>query len=193
MIRTLKKIAFLPPLLLLIGVAPLKAQDSLWSAYYGGYYNESGYACLETAANEFLLVGSTFSYGAGDYDIYLIKTDSAGTEIWSRTFGGTGIEYGFDITATSDGGFVLVGSTTSYGNGGRDIYLVKIDGSGEEVWSQTFGGTEDDIGFSVRSTSDDGFIICGSTNSYGTGGNVYVIKTDSLGDSLWSKNYGGLI
>lgn len=191
MIKAVKTLIILLPLLSIVGGSQALAQDSLWSVCYGGYYNESGYASTQTGDGDFLLVGSTFSYGSGDYDVYLVKTDSTGIEIWSRTFGGTGIEYGYDITATADGGYVLVGSTTSYGNGGRDIYLLKVNDLGEEVWSQTFGGTEDDIGVSVRLASDSGFILCGSTSSYGEGTDIYVIKTDSNGDSLWTATYGG--
>jgi len=168
-----------------------RAQDSLWSCNYGGYSNDFGSAVIETGSGDFLLLGSTYSYGSGDYDIYLIKIDSAGNEIWSRTYGGPGSDYGNDITATADGGYIITGSTTSYGSGGHDLYLLKVSGSGSLVWSQTYGGTEDDIGSSVRMTVDSGFVVCGTTSSFGSNTDMYLIRIDSIGDSLWSKTYGG--
>ncbi len=186
-----KNLFVILPLIMAAGISESFAQDSLWSASYGGYYNENGYAATRLSNGDFLLVGSTFSYGSGDHDVYLIKTDSTGVELWSRTFGGTAADYGYDITPTASGGFVLVGSTTSYGNGGHDVYLIKVDNFGTLVWSKTFGGAQNDFGNSVRMTSDSGFIICGTTSSYGLGTDIYVIRTDSLGDSLWTKTFGG--
>ena len=176
---------------LMFGATGLHAQDSLWSSVYGGYYNESGNSAVRLDNGDFLLLGSTYSYGSGDYDIYLVKVDSTGTKIWTRTYGGSGTDYGCDITPTSDGGFIIVGSTTSYGAGGHDLYLIKIDDVGTVVWSKTYGGTADDRGASVRMSADSGFIVCGTTASFGTGTDIYLIKTDSLGDSTWTRTYGG--
>ncbi len=176
---------------LIFTAASASGQDSLWSDSYGGYYNECGHSAVRLSNGDLLLVGSTFSYGSGDYDIYLVKVDSTGTMIWSKTYGGSGTEYGYDIQMTSDSGFVIVGSTTSSGSGKSDLYLIKINASGTELWSKTYGGSEDDFGSSVRMTSDSGFIICGTTSSFGSGTDIYFIKTDSLGDSSWTKTYGG--
>jgi hypothetical protein len=179
-------------ILLLLAVATtVSAQDSLWAAWYGGSYNENGYSATRLTNGDFLLIGSTFSYGSGDHDIYLIKVDSTGTEIWSKTFGGTGTDYGYDIAMTADSGFVIIGSTTSSGNGGHDVYLLKVDNFGILQWSKTIGGADDDIGSSIRMTADSGFIICGTTESYGTGTDMYLIKTDSVGDTVWTKTHGG--
>ena len=93
---------------------PLHAQDSLWADHYGGSYNETGNSCLILSNGDRIVLGSTYSYGAGDHDIYLLRIDSSGNLIWSRTYGGTGTEYGNDIRQTSDGGFAITGSTTSY-------------------------------------------------------------------------------
>lgn len=176
---------------LVVSVSGSNAQDSLWSAAYGGYFNDNGYAATQLSNGDILLIGSTYSYGSGDHDVFLVRVDSAGTEIWSRTYGGTKADYGYDIAATSDGGFVIVGATSSYGSGGHDVYLLKINNVGSMVWSKTYGGTGDDRGASVRMTADSGFIICGTTASFGTGTDIYLIKTDSLGDSSWTATYGG--
>ena len=170
---------------------PAQAQDSLWASRYGGSLNESANAITRLSSGDFVLCGSTFSYGAGEHDVYVVKTDSVGLTRWQETYGGTGTEYGFDLQQTSDGGFIIVGSTTSSGAGGRDVYLVKTDSGGAEQWTRTIGGANNDEGRSIRELYDHGFIICGTTASFGVGTDIYVIRTDSLGDTLWTKTYGG--
>ncbi|MCK5125106.1 MAG: T9SS type A sorting domain-containing protein [candidate division Zixibacteria bacterium] len=171
--------------------APLAAQDSLWAVNFGGKYNESTGGIDRLATGDFILCGSTYSYGAGEYDIYVIKTDSVGTVLWDETFGDTATEYGNDIQKTSDNGFIISGSTNSTGAGKRDLYLLKIDSVGNELWSKTYGGTSHEDGHSVQELYDKGFIVCGTTESFGTGTDIYLLRTDSLGDTLWTKTYGG--
>ena len=164
----------------------------LWSASYGGQLNEDGYAGCVTSDGGYAVLGSTFSYGAGDYDLYLLRLDSGGDTLWSATYGGPETDQGCDIQQTSDGGFILAGKTKSYGSGESDVYLLKVDFVGGVLWSKTFGGTGRDEGWSVRQTSDLGFVIAGKTNSRGAGADdFYLIKTDASGDSLWSKTFGG--
>ncbi len=178
--------------LLALAATAAHSQDLLWSKNYGGPYNEFGNACQQTAEGDLFALGSTYSYGNGSFDIYLLRTDSLGNSLSSKTFGGAGTEYGYDIHKTSDGGFIIVGSTKSYGAGERDVYLIKVDATGEFLWSKTFGGIADDEGRSVRQTSDNGFIICGGTYSFGSGyQDVYMIKTDPYGNLVWQKTYGG--
>jgi hypothetical protein len=167
-------------------------QQLLWSENYGGQFNESGNSGSMTVDGGFIAIGSTFSYGAGDHDIYVIRTDSLGVALWNRTYGGALTDYGYDIQQTADGGFILVGMTRSSGEPNGDLLLLRIDSSGAEVWSKTFGGDKRDEGWSIRLTSDGGFIICGITNSFGAGfSDMYFIRTDSLGNTLWSKTFGG--
>ena len=112
--------------------------------------------------------------------------------LWTQTFGGSDYDYGYSVQQTSDGGYIIAGYTSSYGAGSADVYLIKTDAGGAQQWTQTFGGSSDDIGHSVRQTSDGGYIIAGVTSSYGAGGwDVYLIKTDALGDTLWTKTFGG--
>jgi hypothetical protein len=167
-------------------------QNQIWQNDYGGSYNELGYAGFQTSDGGYLILGSTYSYGAGEFDIYLIKTDAAGGTVWTRTYGGSLTEYGYDVQPTTDGGFILVGSTKSSGSGKKDIYLIKTDSLGAPSWSKTYGGAEDDEGWSVRATTDNGYIICGTTSSFGAGyGDLYLIKIDSIGDTLWTRAFGG--
>ena len=165
--------------------------DTLWTKAYGGTLNDGGYSVQEISGGGFIIVGFTYSYGAGSYDVYLIKTDSLGDTTWTRTYGGTSGDHGSSIQETSDKGFIIAGFTQSFGAGGLDVYLIKADSFGNTLWTKTYGGIEWDEGRSVHKMSDEGFIIIGYTDSFGTGGDVYLIKTDSLGETLWTRTFGG--
>ncbi len=178
--------------LIIISSGAAQAQNLIWSTNAGGSLNEMAYSGLQARDGNFLIAGSTFSYGAGEFDIYLLKLDAAGGTIWTKTFGGTSTEYGNDIQAAPDGGYVIVGSTKSFGSGKKDVYLLKMDSMGILQWSKTYGGPEDDEGWSVQATKDSGYIICGTTSSFGAGyGDLYLIKTDIDGDTVWTRTFGG--
>jgi hypothetical protein len=172
--------------------AMTSGQDLIWQTNKGGVYNEGGYAGLQTDDGNYVVLGNTYSFGSGDFDIYLLKLNSVGDTIWTRTYGGDSTEYGYDIQKTADGGYILVGSTRSMGYGKRDVYLVKTDSLGAIIWSRTYGGTQDDEGCSVR-RSGTGYIICGTTSSSGAGySDLYLIRTDSIGSVIWTKTFGGV-
>jgi hypothetical protein len=112
--------------------------------------------------------------------------------LWTKTYGGTGTEVGYSVQQTSDGGYIIGGYTNSYGAGGNDVYLIKTDANGDTTWTMTYGGSQSDKGYSVKQTADEGYIIAGETSSFGAGyEDVYLIKTDANGDTVWTKTIGG--
>jgi hypothetical protein len=150
--------------------------NEMWSKTIGSPENDSAFSVQQTDDDGFIIAGVTSSFGMGGRDVYLIKTDASGSEMWSKTFGGADQDYGYSVQQTDDSGFIIAGRTLSFGDGDGDAYLIKTDASGNELWSQTFGGAKDDNGYSVQQTKDGGFIIAGSTHSFGAGGwDVYLI------------------
>jgi Tol biopolymer transport system component len=142
--------------------------------------------------NGYIVVGYTNSFGKA-YQVYLVKTDANGDTLWTRTYGGASDEDGWCVDQTSpDGGYIIAGWTRSFGAGGKDLYLVKTDADGDTLWTRTYGGADDDWAMSVEQTPDGGYIMVGWTKSFGMGANdIYVIRTDASGDTLWTRTYGG--
>lgn len=111
--------------------------------------------------------------------------------LWTKTFGGLQWDYGQEVEQTFDGGYIIVGYTSSFGSGFQDVYLVKVDIDGNLIWYKTYGGTDFDYGNSIKQTADSGYIIAGSTASFDSiWSDVYLIKTDVNGDTLWTRTYG---
>jgi len=156
------------------------AGNTLWTKTYGGVYDDEGYSVQQTTDGGYIIAGATDNY----YDIYLIKTDSAGDTLyhsgWTKTYGGTDWtdwDVGYSVQQTTDGGYIVAGYTDSYGAGGEDVYLIKTIASGDSFWTKTYGGSENDRGYSIQQTTDGGYIVAGWTDSYGAGGkDVYLIK-----------------
>lgn len=171
---------------------PATEPDTLWTRTFGGDSSDIGYQVQQTIDSGFVIVGETKSFGAGNTDVYLIRTDSNGDTLWTKTFGGTFYDRGNSVQQTSDGGFIIVGETSSFGAGNADVYLIRTNSNGDTLWIKTYGGDDSDRGYSIQKTSDDGFIIAGETKSFGAGYyDAYLIRTNSNGDTLWTKTYGG--
>ncbi|TES92793.1 MAG: hypothetical protein E3J87_04215 [Candidatus Cloacimonadota bacterium] len=163
----------------------------LWHKTFGGSEYEEGRSILETADGGFIIAGLTGSYGVGNKDVYLIKTDSLGNAEWTRTYGGTADDKGYDVQITTDGGYIITGYTYSFGSGSADVYLIKTNANGNITWANAFGLSGPDRGWSVKETSDGGYIVAGNTESFGGDLDVYIVKTNSSGDSVWARVYGG--
>ena len=149
-----------------------------WTQTFGGSYDDVGNSVQQTSDGGYIIAGHTASYGAGSFDVYLIKTEGNGNEEWTQTFGGISSDWGSSVQQTTDGGYIIEGVTGDYPN--YDVYLIKTDGSGNEDWTQTFGGSNWDEGRSVQQTTDGGYIIAGTTESFGAGEwDVWLIRLES--------------
>jgi hypothetical protein len=166
--------------------------DTLWTRTYGGSSTDMGWSVQQTTDGGYIVAGMTTSFGAGSYDVYVVKTDANGDTLWTRTYGGSGSDVSYSVQQTTDGGYIVAGYTRSFGAGQSDVWLVKIDANGDTLWTRTCGGRDYDYGWDVQQTSDGGYIVTGYTESFGAGSDdVYLVKTDANGDTLWTRTYGG--
>lgn len=163
----------------------------IWSKTYGGQYDESASGVLQTSNGEFIMCGNTKLSASGSRDAYVVRADAQGNQLWAKSYGGVGGENASSIIETSDGGFIFAGSTTSNGTDDFQIWIVKIDANGNEVWSKIHGGAEWDEAASISATSDGGYILSGYTLSKGAGAkDAYLIKVNASGDIIWDKVFG---
>ncbi|MEX2720649.1 MAG: hypothetical protein Q6362_004420 [Candidatus Wukongarchaeota archaeon] len=166
--------------------------EKTWSQTYGKSMTSSTGRFIDQASTGgYIVVGDTKAYGAGGYDVWMIKTDSSGEIDWSYTYGSTKDDYARCVKKTSDGGYIITGYYTT-SSGDYNVFLLKIDRNGNFVWDNYWGGLGDDQAKSVVETSDGGYLIAGTTRSYGSGGDdVWLIKTNANGNEVWKKTYGG--
>ena len=182
-----------------------------WRKFFGGTNNDRSFGVVNAYDGGYVLAGASesvdfdISNPKGSYDYWVVKVDKNGTMVWESSFGGTGIDQAQDILATTDGGYVIVGSTFSSdtqvtkNNGQSDVWLIKIDDNGQLLWQKSFGGAGFDAANSVRLTSDGGLLVCGNSKSFdgdisqNFGENdIWVFKTDASGNLEWEKSFGGL-
>jgi hypothetical protein len=167
------------------------------SSTFGGSGSEMGRSVQQTLDGGYILLGDTDSYGAGGFDMYLVKTlpDGTASITFEETFGGNTNDFGRSVQQTTDGGYILLGDTDSFGAGASDLYLMKTDAYGVPVsgWgnrgdgSSTFGGAGSDYGYSVQQTTDGGYILLGNTTSFGVGASdMYLVKVGSDGIEEWN-------
>jgi hypothetical protein len=168
-----------------------EAGNLLWQKTFGGPGNDRVESAYEAPDGGIIMVGNSNSAPSTSVDVFLVKTDASGTLQWTQRFGGPAFDNGNMVQPTTDGGYIIVGQTYSFGSGSGDYWLIKTDASGTIVWDKTFGGPGLDEGKNVRQTSDGGFIITGDTDSFGAGSDdIYYIKTDANGEIVWSKVLG---
>ena len=163
--------------------------NMLWNRTFGGSKTDNGHGILQTNDGGFIISAITESYGAGSYDAWLIKTDASGNEQWNSTFGGKNYDLAEKtVIQTGDGGYLLVGSTYSYGAGMCDGWLIKTDASGNEQWNKTYGTENKEHFWEVHKTSDGGYIMIGFTQAERR--DAWIVKTDIDGNKEWDKKYG---
>tara|TARA_R110002167_G_scaffold263017_2_gene469680 strand:+ start:3799 stop:5118 length:1320 start_codon:yes stop_codon:yes gene_type:complete len=190
----------------------LDAQGNIqWRKYYGGTNNDRAHAVVQASDGGFVMSGFSESVdfdvkgSKGSYDFWVIKVNTAGSLVWERSFGGSGIEISYDIAKTLDNGYVITGNTfsndkdVSKNHGESDIWLIKIDDNGNLLWERSFGGSQFDAAQSVVTAKDGGYII--SANSKSTDGDadanagendLWLLKTDPNGTIVWQKSFGGM-
>ncbi len=170
-----------------------EAGTELWSRTLGGTGNDWANSIRPTSDGGYIMAGGTYSYGEGISDVYLLKADENGDEVWKNTFGGESDDRAECVRPTSDGGYIVAGITQSFGAGEYDFYLVKSDQDGEEMWTRTFGGSAEDQARCVQQTSDGGYVVAGMSRSFDPVGysDCLLVKTDASGNEVWTKNLGG--
>lgn len=174
--------------IVVLGAATLS--QGAWHRTYGGQSADIGRCVRQTPDAGYVLAGHTRSRGAGGDDVWLIRTDSAGDTLWSRTFGDTLDDYADEVEQTLDGGYILVGSSLVEGRS-FDIRVIKTDAAGSEEWHRTYGGEGLDEGRAVEQTIDGGFVIAGGTTSPDSMGfDACLIKLDAAGEQVWFRRYG---
>ena len=198
----MKKDAYLPFLLLFLAtlmitlpnVEPAVASSELWSQTYGGQWEEVAYSLVEAPDRGFVMGGYTNSYGAGNFDFWLVKTNEFGKTQWNQTYGGTQLDIAYSLVATSDGGYALAGTTESFDSGGEgDFWLVKTDKYGNMEWSQAYGGPNSERAYSLIETSDGGYALAGGKRLFDNRNrltnDIWLVKTDINGNMAWNQTF----
>lgn len=187
----MKKTALIFVILMAAAASASATLDSLWMRTYGGPENDGFRSVIHSSDGGAVAVGYTYSFGPANSNVFAVKVDGNGNTLWIRTYGGDGMDYGCGVCETSDGCYVITGYTMSFGAGKEDVYLVKINASGDTVWTRTYGGPEPDEGRAVCATHDGYVVVTGCTDSYGRGENdLYLLKVDSAGDTAWTRTFG---
>ena len=171
--------------------------DPLWMHNFGTAFNDYCWSIAPARDSGYVLLGATDSVlQTGPHDVYLIRIDEDGDSLWARVYGDTGSgpttnDVGRKIAPTDDGGYILIGSTESYGAGSQDMYLVKTDAAGDTQWIRTYGKSSYETGEAVDQTIDGGYIVAGSTDGSGNGQQIWILRIDRQGDTVWTRIYGG--
>ncbi|MCK4441221.1 MAG: hypothetical protein KAU90_04395 [Sulfurovaceae bacterium] len=163
--------------------------DMIWHGYYGGKDEDRANAVINTK-NGYIFAGKSETYGHGDFDAFVVGVNKKGKREWFHAYGGKDDEVAHDIIETKDG-YILVGSTDSFGLNYKDVYVVKIDKRGKTIWQHSYGGKYDDIGYAITKSPDGGFVIVGKTETRRNGDDLYLLKIDANGKIKWNRTYGG--
>ena len=166
------------------------AGDTLWTRTYGGSSDDEGLSIRQTSDHGYIIDAFTTSFGSGNQQIWLIKTDSMGDTLWTRTFGGDSSSYSGWAQQTTDGGYFVAGWTWSY-SPSPETYLIKTDAAGDTLWTRRIGGLGWFAGMSGQQVKDGGYIVVGLSEDTTGAIDVYLVRTDANGDTLWTRTIGG--
>ncbi len=179
-----------------VALAQLGNAQTIPVMLYGGAQSEKCYALVEAVDSGFCLAGWTRSFGTGApafSNVLVTRTDAQGLPVWSRVSQGTNDDEAYSMVRTEDDGYVLTGWTKSYGPSlpYKNVFVIKLDASGNHVWGRVYGGPNDDEAYSIIQTSDGGYAVCGRTSSWGPAPmpNLFVMKLDPLGNLVWLRTY----
>ena len=162
--------------------------NEMWERVYGGSEEDGIYDILKIE-NAFILAGKTESFGHGGYDAWLLEVDEEGNEIWNKTYGGEKNEVAYSICRTTDG-YIIAGITESFGHGGYDAWLLKVDKEGNEIWNKTYGGELGDYIYSIEEVTA-GYVMAGTKMTPHLDYDAWLLKVDKEGNEIWEKTYGG--
>jgi hypothetical protein len=170
--------------------------DSIWTKVYGKTDNDMCFSAHEDFNGDCIFIGHTRQpVFEGDYfpypDIYFVKTNSDGDTIWTKLYGGYGVEKGFSAQQTSDGGYIIAGFGGSGWGDDDDVILIKTNKDGDMLWTKKYGGTKQDWGYSVKETADGSYVIAGLTEPSKDNYDVWLLKVDENGDTITTMSCGG--
>jgi uncharacterized delta-60 repeat protein len=170
--------------------SPINA--SYWAKAYGGSDEEIAYCIQQTSDGGYIVAGSTNSSGTVVNNFWVFKLNSTGSIIWQKSYGGSGDDDAYSIQQTLDGGYIVAGTTDSFGAGGYDAWVLKLDSTGAVQWQYTYGGGGDDYASWIRQISNGDYIVAGATTSFSAHSfDFWVFELSSNGSIIWQKTYGG--
>ncbi len=166
--------------------------DVEWQFTYGGIGDDTAYSIQETSDEGYIVAGYTHFFGVQTSDIWILKLTSEGDIEWQHIYGGTGDDKAYSVQETSEGGYIVAGSTQYLGAQDHDFWILKLTSAGFFEWQRIYGGYGDDVAYFIQETSDEGYIVAGDTNSFGfKESEFWVLKLTSIGDVEWESIYGG--
>ncbi len=168
-----------------------KTGTQIWRSDFGAGNNSSASGVTELNEDIFICGSTSRNYSTTKHDILLIKANSAGDTIWTKTFGGSEAEYGTNIIATSDGNILIAGRTESFGAGSLgDIFLVKVNSSGDTLWTASYPDQDQEVPFHLMETKNGEYLVTGTNEDNGQYRELYLLKISATGQQLWNKKIG---
>ncbi|ASJ03056.1 hypothetical protein A3L09_07205 [Thermococcus profundus] len=163
-----------------------------WQKTYGGSDYDGAHSVAIANNGDIIVAGGTSSFSASKVDVWVLRLDSKGNVKWQKTYGGSDYDSASAVAITDDGGIIVAGHTESFGAGGKDVWVLRLDENGNVKWQKTYGGTKDDEANAVAIASNGDIIVAGGTWSFGTDKeNAWILRLDENGNVKWQKTCGG--